>query len=547
MTDETKTCQVEMLDSPVCGRPVLYPDRGDGKCILHTEEKNKCLDTFQIELDKTLGDTETECYDFTRVIFPANGCTFPKEFDKDVNFNLAKFLGSVSFNRSHFRGIADFEYAVFVGRSAFRGSRFDQAARFLGATFEGEADFRSGTFEKSAVFNEVTFKSGVDFTESKFRGEAYFTCCVFDRRASFSRVEFERVGSFVGARFHGRTDFDKALFGGECEFSFSMFAGEASFIRTHFTRDVSFLKCHLTDTARLTFDAETEDGLPGIMFQAEADFRSVRLDEGSKLTFRKVVLERSFFLETRVRDVEFVDVTWPRYERWSRRVLKRLRPFRLFFERTPFYSRMAAYDELWVGNRGDSLTGAQERPTKLLGKNHHMLLAQLYRQLQANYIREYRYTEAGDFYIGEQETMRKATGVLRQYLSSYFVYKWISFYGQRYLRSLSWLLFVLLLFPTIFLWGGIDLSPRIAPGAEAVDITKYEFSFSPEDCFLFTDHYLEAFKVNISFITLNRSEVTSRLPHAGQRALAGLEMVLVVILVSFVVLALRRQYKRKSF
>ena len=552
MTDETKTCQVEMRDGKVCGRQVLYPQHGDGMCVLHTEDEKKCPDTFQIELDKTLKDTETECYDFTLVVFPADGYTFPREFDKDVDFDHATFLGPAPFVRTRFRGIADFCNVVFHQEALFRYSHFDKRSDFLDATFEGRTDFAHRQFDGEADFNGVTFKSNVDFTKARFDGEAYFANCTFDKRASFFRAEFEKVGSFTGARFHGRTDFDEAEFGGECEFSASTFSGEASFTRTQFTRDVSFLKCHLTDTARLTFDAETrsgqlgemfaaetESGQPGIMFEADADFTSMRLDDGCQLTFRKIILERCLFLETRVRDVLFIGVAWPRRQTLKRKWLYGISAYRRWVEPMKIFYREGVYDDLrndpaWVRwNLPDSSTKPPDR-------SYYDSVAGLYRELQANYITNYDYPTAGAFYLGEQEMIRKSKHWTRRWFGTFVLYRLIAYYGESFILPFFWLIATLALFPIYLLCDGIYL---YSPSHEV----NYEWSWSLSDLFFLKADYWNAVGANLSLATFNRGAIASYLTEPYKHGIITLESAVLIVLISFLVMALRRAFKRKSF
>lgn len=250
------------------------------------------------------------------------------------------------------------------------------------------------------------------------------------------------------------------------------------------------------------------------MFPAGANFTSWSLVKPKNIKFRKVSLEKCEFLETDVTDVQFVDVQWakkPKLFKW--------------------FPRNAAYDEL-------------------IDTPDCTLIAQLYRRLQKNYIDNFQYAEAGGFYIGEQEMMRKAEGKVGQYLSTNNAYRIISYYGQSFKLPLLWLAFVLLLFPAVLLWDGINLNPSLQDPVFA-ETVNYEWSWSPGD-FLPVNgdsrrDYWEAFIANFSLITYSRSDIGKYLPESHTRFIVTIESLIIIALVAFFLLALRRQYKRKTF
>lgn len=269
------------------------------------------------------------------------------------------------------------------------------------------------------------------------------------------------------------------------------------------------------------------------MFSAEADFISCIFGEPRNIKFRKVSLEKCQFLETDVSAVQFIDVTWDKKRKliWSK--------------------RNAVYDEshpdnLWLIWKNPKTTEPKYEPPKF----QYHLIAQLYRRLQANYINNYRYSEAGDFYIGEQEMVRKAKGKVGQYLSTNFLYKIISYYGESFTLPLFWLAFVLLLLPAVLLYDGINLNTAVQNPTVA-ETVNYEWSWSPGD-FLPVNgdsrrDYWEAFKANFSLIAYSRSDIGKYLPESGTRFIVTIESLIIIALLAFFLLALRRQYKRKTF
>jgi uncharacterized protein YjbI with pentapeptide repeats len=481
---EPKTCQVLMHNDKLCGRP-LY-DREF--CICHSKMRTKNIDLFQEELDKIFADEMAEYYDLTKFYFPKARYQLPREYKKDVHFLRATFSGAADFSQVKFSAQADFSWAMFSGEAEFSQVKFSAEADFTGANFSGEAGFGNAMFSGKAVFIWTTFSGKAVFGVATFLGVAIFGRSTFSGEANFSQDEFSGAVSFRGAKFTGATDFCEATFWGVADFRWASFSEGSSVI----------------------FNGEELKKRKREMFPAGAEFIGCSFAEPKNVKFRKVSLEKCKFLETNVTEVQFVDVSWARVGE--------------LLERS---SRDAVYDEFSA-------------------KPDHNLIAQLCRRLQANYVNNYRYAEAGDFYIGEQEMVRKAKGKVGQYLSTNFLYKIISYYGESFLRPLFWLAFVLLLLPAVLLYDGINLNPAVQSTA-VVETVKYEWSWSPGDFLPAKSDYWETFVANFSLIAYSRSDIGKYLPESGTRFIVTIESLIVIALLAFFLLALRRQYKRKTF
>jgi len=341
---------------------------------------------------------------------------------------------------------------------------YNKETYFRGAKFWGEADFDSATFSGGADFVGATFSGEADFYKAKFSGYALFSRAKFSGYALFSRATFSGEAGFVGATFSRIT----------------------WFYSTRFEKHADLSYCKVGKDAVVTFDGQELQKKNKDMFSARAYFMSCTFAEPKNVKFRKVSLGKCAFLETDLSGVQFVGATWakkPKFFRW--------------------FPRNAVYDEL------------AQNP-------EHKLIEQLYRRLQINYVNNYRYSEAGDFYIGEQEMMRKAKGsgwkVWRRIVCTNFIYKWISYYGQSFLLPLFWMLAVLFLFPIYLIYDGIIKSG-----------------------------YWNAFWKNLSFVTFNRADISKYVTEPYQQGIVTIEGLLLVVLVTFFILALRRKYKRKTF
>jgi hypothetical protein len=209
----------------------------------------------------------------------------------------------------------------------------------------------------------------------------------------FSRFVFPEDADFRDRGFHGPVRFVAATFQGEAAFRGATFHGEAQFVGFQ---------------DRRIFSRE-----------ADADFREARFSEPERVVFQHVFLGRARFLGADVRQVDFTDVKW--------------------FKRSG--GRFAVWDELAPGGPA---------------KKNYALIGKLYRQLKHNYEEKRDPIPAGDFHFGEMEMRRlepckgwlRAT--YRRYLSAIAFYRWISGYGEDYVRALAWMVGVLVVFALAF-------------------------------------------------------------------------------------------------
>ena len=346
-------------------------------------------------------------------------------------------------------------------------------------------DLTSFFFPKSGYKLPRKYKKDIYFITATFSGNADFGWATFSGRADFGRATFSGNAYFQRATFSRNAIFSRVTFSGEAGFGVATFSGEAWFYSTQFEKGVSFLYCKAYD-AKVIFNGEGLQRENKEMFPVDSDFRSCSFAAPQNITFRKVSLAKCRFLETDVTRVQFIDVTWankPKLFKW--------------------FPRRAVYDEL-----------ARHRD--------YNLTAQLYRRLQKNYMDNFQYAEAGHFYIGEQEMVRKSQGsgwwIWRRIFCTNFLYKIISYYGESFILPLFWILAVLFLFPLYLVYDGL-----IAGG------------------------FWDAFWKNLSFVTVSRPDVGKYLIEPYQQGLVILEGLLLIILVTFLILALRRKYKRKTF
>ena len=500
MSETTKKCQVEMSDGQPCGREVH-----DGKyCIFHVYWKDKDAELFQKKLDEIFKDQSLKTYDFTRFIFPER-VVLPRRFNKRVIFENATFRGQADFNKAVFEDGADFSEATFDGAANFASAVFKGKAEFTKAVFNGPAYFVLAVFKDRASFSSAIFKRGANF-QAAFWGHANFFRAAFEAGAYFEGAPFEGGADFSDTLFKGEADFGGAHFRDKGYFFSAVFKGGAYFWGATFEGKADFGHATFEDTLLINGTEHHKK-----TFKKDVDFRSVKFSKPERAKFEKLNLSRVRFLDTDLSKVHFTDVNWYRENGKGRN--------RVFDEVSPDPEDRNFFD--------------------------YALVAQLYRRLRANYEENLRYSEAGDFYIGEMEMTRKAQTSVFKKLPLLF-YKAISNYGESYYRPLCWIAAILLIFPLLFMFAGIP-PVNLDRGNPTEDVVNYRLDFSSIESFAPTweklNDYYTCFLYSMSVFSFVRDKKYTTIDNCG-RSLFVFESILSPVTLAFFLLALRRRFKR---
>ncbi len=238
-----------------------------------------------------------------------------------------------------------------------------------------------------------------------------------------------------------------------------------------------------------------------IEINGTVNFTNVLFENPNRVLFQKINFEQVALVKANVQDINFLDCTWPRIG-----------------------NRIAVFDEIYYNNFNE-IGNSKFLPKPTLGE-----IEQLYRRLQSNFEKNKCPNEAGDFYIGAMEMRRKQLAQdsrpvckwLRQHIFSTLAwYRYISMYGERYVRTLLWMLFfVFLFFPTLYLVTGFEY-PNTIPITpvtvyerihqlnwsnigKAIEVSVYAFSFQRKAPFLLTrcSHIISIIETIISAILL---------------------------------------------
>ena len=274
-------------------------------------------------------------------------------------------------------------------------------------------------------FREVYFPGPVSFSKQKFKTFANFRGAKFGGWADFREVEFAERADFSHARFAQAALFEKARLAGQVLFKDTEIAGEADF------RGASF--DGLAIFQGINEKRESTGRLPLIAY-----FQHLSFGPQGNLRFQDLSLGLASFLGTDMRRLEFHNIRWYSYQ-----------------------GRQAIYDEILLRGKGGPyvLNLAPFREQALDYEGLCARVEELYRYLKLNYEQEGDLKQAGDFHFGEMEMHRQANFWRRWFpFSWYNLYRILSGYGERPLRALGWLAWMVIMAAMLMQWLGLKTS-----------------------------------------------------------------------------------------
>lgn len=372
------------------------------------------------------------------------------------------------------------------------------------------ADFSHIEFT-DANFSGAIFKDTVSFFDAKFSGKG---------GAYFGGAEFSGEGGadFRGAKFSGKGGayFSWAKFSGEggANFSHAIFSGE---------RGANFSSANFTECNTALFEDtkfETTCKFLHAKFPWSGDrftiFRGTREPiDLSKCSFLysnpdRLIFRNFKFIENEPEEFLALNI-------WRR-------SFVLSDEKTVDRGETITITREETGESKEPRIKQQEEI-----KVDYSHVEALYRQFKKNLEEERDWEDAGEFHYGEMECKRKGLtapegwhefiGPLRRNSGLLAWYRYFSGYGERPLRALFWLVF--LIFSFAFVYYGLDTSPR-------------------QD---FWDYYLWNLSIKAAF--LQRIGETGNEPVGFfGKLIYLLESALCPTLIAMFILALRRRVKR---
>lgn len=572
----------------------------DGKsCICHSSNPNKDIQKFNHELNKIFYNQKKEVFDCNGFIFVDDDpllhfnadtrlscvgakflgkCRYPRqtwksavdfggsEFLNEVNFADCVFYkgcnfsgcifsnsqNSVSFTGALFKDMADFIQTDFRGHVDFTRSSFELGCRFTGAKFSGVSMFvktrfnhvcfmEGGiVFQKQAIFSRATFVCSVNFKEIKFLNGVSFDNTEFESHSEFQGIDFEvsradSMDAFSGRNAHFKNDLYicGCKFGGNVSLVGLTVDGIANFQDSTFHQLTDF---RYGRYAKVSFDAA---GLKDhIMFHGVADFRNLIDSNQTHVEFRHIDMRTTRLIEAPIHRFEFIGCRWGDKKEMLETEKFVENTIQSFRERCTSGDSVEAMRSLGLHTEDDIGFAYLEA-------------AQVYRKLQLKYLEYLEPFRSGIFHQREQRFVRKAiqnaiavnwkySRFLKVFWNSgmyalHVLYKIVSGYGESIALPFFYLVVLLFAIPFGFLMNGYYLEP------EFVD---YEFTTSLADFGNGFVDYWRVFTSNLSDIVYRRSELTQR---PAVRTIVLFQSILLAITIPFLILAIRRRFKRKSY
>jgi uncharacterized protein YjbI with pentapeptide repeats len=462
------------FDFPYTIDPKMLHAKADGKRMTITQELffGECYFHGGASFESTTFQAPAL---FSYATFEGAAVFKDAAFRQDADFNNAKSpLGW--FEDARFHGIAEFSFATF-DEGAFERAKFMAKARFVGTTFQ-VSHFEQTKFQCEALFSGAIFQGDAWFKDAVFKERMWFLGADFQGLTVFSGVTSEKLAWFEGAKFGRMTDFIDTVFLGYARFNGAEFRGETLFGGVTFSKDLDICPVPIharkgpesvVKLVKTKFDGHADfdwSGFIGASVSTLLVLRECGFGENGSMTMSGAAGCFSL-LHSDLSKTEFLD------EDWRERIdlLGSMKPKR----------RRAVLDEYIL----DRMALDEKIPASLSYVNTDSV-AQLYRRLRHNYEASRRYAEAGEFFVGEMEVLRKYKTVqtvspsakpeaaerskgdyarfseswkppnlrVQRRLDWYRLlllepYKWLALYGERIGRPVFWAILVVVVFTVV--------------------------------------------------------------------------------------------------
>jgi uncharacterized protein YjbI with pentapeptide repeats len=552
----------------ICGRPAwgdeaerewFNPNTGEREtirarfCIYHHPDHEKKAEEFWKTFLANFNSERSEANPFGLLEREEDNL-----FHNFSQFIFPKFFGSIKWEGRPFIS-ANFFLAKFQGEANFSEVQFQGKANFWKAKFQGWANFSEAQFQGGAYFSWAQFQEGADFSEVQFQGKANFQWAQFQGGASFSGAQFQEGANFLGAKFQEGASFLEAEFQGEVSFWRAQFQGKANFREAKIFSEILF-----KDT----------------LFSDLVDFRGAELSEHGDKS-RQKIYGRLIFEGIEITDpakLVLMGISNPDPEHcgiafWLTRTPivrgAEIRGTTLFDERgrmvalEEYAERVLEKDKKGLENLPEEERRRREREIE---RRNRDLRLQSYRAVRLNLEDEGMFPEAGELYVREMSIKGDDKPLLRCFLlpwdlvKNFFkkmfkrskikndkelggcgykvlllAYRCLSKYGESWLRPLGWLLLVLILFSVVYMFTGFE---------------GMEYSYS-----LFSKYGIISFQgllrdfswaLIYSFKSLipGFGQLSPRSTSAWTAALTVVEGVLGAVIITLLLLAIRRRFRR---
>jgi hypothetical protein len=376
-----------------------------------------------------------------------------------------------------------------------------------------------------------------------------------DEKHNFSDFLFPVTTTFFRAQFQN-ANFSSAIFDGPAYFNRAVIEGIINFTRARLRNRLLFEGTEIRADARIFFwSLDFIHGVSDLTLENNHTKGEI-VEPAGQIVFRDISQNINLisFLHTEIFAdrlfVRFQNVNWKTEKTedfiYDARFVFRTRNEEEWRTLVPEGDLTTLYDifhlkpqqqEAQEKNRGT-------KPTENNDTRFHQLttlvtadVERIAREIRRSTEQFGSYSDAGDYYIAEMDFRRKRTPWRKSFLFrlAMELYNWVSKYGERPSRALYWLIGIWLLFAEVYMFSGfradIHKEDNIAPTLSLSIQSLIDFGKS----LLFSFTHL----IPLRFISPD---------HSGcgfpTSALAAIEAVLGISVVSLFLLAIRRRFHR---
>lgn len=363
---------------------------------------------------------------------------------------------------------------------------------------EFEKEFEKRITAKDYDFNGVYFPTLVSLFSKNFEKHVTFHSATFMRGIQISSTNFSKPVDFIGTIFMKDSSFYKVVFSQYASFHAAIFTEDSdiAFFDTKFEDMVDL--SYTTFKGYVTFDGKR--GCP--LFVGEKTFINLqyaRLENPEKISFHKVRLEPSWFVNCDASKLIFTDCGWSYYDGKSISVKTELNHIK-----------------------------AREIT------NPYPLLIKAGWQIAHNFEENRSFAEASVFRMIANESKNLNTVWWIRPLTLHWWYKISSYYGESWWLALAILVSILFIFAGIYTLHAFQVCPLDKP---------LVLSIQQNLCEVRTLNFGEAILHSLATATFQNIEYQKPVTLTGEM-LRIFEKILVPVQAALLALAIRRKFMR---
>ena len=317
--DDVNPNEIDSIRENICSGLPTTKHEAHRYCVFHLPTRDKSAD-FASAFERKLKSVEAALLEIEAHGLPADETVRAKE-KISYDFRYLYFPSVVELGRYVFLAKTYFTRAIFTERVEFVHAKFIEMTKFEEAVFQ-DAYFWNATFFQEVTFVGATFNRTINCTQATFMHDAFFGDATFAGLCDFSGATFAQGAYFRSARFLDSSEVfflsDQSKptirFCGEVDFQYAILAGFVDF-RGKEGEDV-----FLDETAVLSVHSQLKETLYKGRFSALAinfpqtkavlELSNVRLKNAGRVTFERVRLRPSWFINTDARKFIFTSVNW---------------------------------------------------------------------------------------------------------------------------------------------------------------------------------------------------------------------------------------------